>query len=76
MKVAKTREIPITIYSHLELALQKKIFPKEQANLRICESKKEKKGKKSPNFSCYIVTRLEQRKLINMKCPVKQNFNG
>ena len=76
MKVAKTREIPITIYSHLELALQKKIFPKEQAKLRICESKKEKKGKKSPNFSCYIVTRLEQRKLINMKCPVKQNFNG
>ena len=54
----------------------KKNFPKEQAKLRICESKKEKKGKKSPNFSCYIVTRLEQSKLINMKCPVKQNFNG
>ena len=76
MKIAKTWEIPITIYSHLELAPQKKNFPKEQAKLRICESKKEKKEKKSPNFSCYIVTRLEQSKLINMKCPVKQNFNG
>ena len=76
MKIAKTWEIPITIYSHLELAPQKKIFPKEQAKLRICESKKEKKGKKSPKCSCYIVTRLEQSKLINMKCPVKQNFNG
>ena len=76
MKIAKTWEIPITMYSHLELAPQKKIFPKEQAKLRICESKKEKKGKKSPKCSCYIVTRLEQSKLINMKCPVKQNFNG
>ena len=64
------------MYSHLELAPQKKIFPKEQAKLRICESKKEKKGKKNPQIFHATVTLLEQSKLINMKCPIKQNFNG
>ena len=54
MKIAKTWEIPITIYSHLELAPQKN-FPKEQAKLRICESKKEKKEKKSPNFHATLL---------------------
>ena len=76
MKIAKTWEIPITIYSHLELAPQKKISPRNKQNCEFVKAKKEKKEKKSPNFSCYIVTRLEQSKLINMKCLVKQNFNG
>ena len=76
MKIAKTWEIPITIYSHLELAPQKKFSPRNKQNCEFAKVKKKKKEKKSPNFSCYIVTRLEQSKLINMKCPVKQNFNG
>ena len=76
MKIAKTWEIPITIYSHLELAPQKKISPRNKQNCEFAKVKKKKRKKKSPNFSCYIVTRLEQSKLINMKCPVKQNFNG
>ena len=55
MKIAKTWEIPITIYSHLELAPQKKNFPKEQAKLRICKSKKEKKEKNPQIFHATLL---------------------
>ena len=43
------------MYSHLELAPQKKIFPKEQAKLRICESKKEKKEKNPQIFHATLL---------------------
>ena len=55
---------------------KKKFSPRNKQNCEFAKVKKKKKEKKSPNFSCFIVTRLEQSKLINMKCPVKQNFNG
>ena len=54
---------------------KKKFSPRNKQNCEFAKVKKKKKEKKSPNFSCFIVTRLEQSKLINMKCPVKQNFN-
>ena len=54
---------------------KKKFSPRNKQNCEFAKVKKKKKEKKSPNFSCFIVTRLKQSKLINMKCPVKQNFN-